>query len=296
MGDEEKIEEKVSRTSLSLRKQPMQKIYKEEEDIDTFGEEDIIKMEPLDESSDNEEYDENGSQHQESFDENEEASVSDFLEFNINVDHSKGTGENEELLDENTGLRKMKTENGLQIKEEVIDEEQTDVNTKKTFTEGPKSFKYLRANHCHTCQQNFLSESDWKTHMFAHIEARPYECHIVGCDKAFSRKDVLKGHLKSHTKERPFVCTFPGCEKTFTRNWYLKVHYESTHTGQKKEEPPVKKLEKILVCDLCDEVMEKAGDMKAHVLDKHSEFKSGVGLSGYSVKYRNEKGKLNKIP
>ena len=62
--------------------------------------------------------------------------------------------------------------------------------------------------------------------------------------------------------------------------------------GQKKEEPPVKKIEKVLSCEFCEEVTEKAAEMKTHLKDKHPEFESMPGYTGYTLKYRKENGKV----
>ena len=291
---ENKIKEedrKVPVLKMKLRENSFPVIYKEEEAEDMVTEKDV-KMEPAEDYSEEEYNDE-----QEELSDSEEGhpSVAEFLEFNINFEKDKEREEEdfdqEEMLDETTGEKKLKKEEQLDIKKEAHEQEELYQQTKKTFTEGGKSFKYVREKYCHTCHQNFNSETDWKTHMFAHIEARPFECHIVGCDKAFSRKDVLKGHIKSHSKERPFVCNFPGCEKTFTRNWYMKVHYETSHLGHKKEEPTVKKAERVLFCEFCEVVKEKAPEMKIHLKEEHPEFECMAGFNGYTVKYRNEKGK-----
>jgi len=289
--ENQKVEMKVPTLKMKLRDNNYPTIYKEEEDELLFTEDDVVKMEPMDDNSEDMEADEEDEE-EGSDSQNGHPSVTDFLEFNINFEKEKEVLEEDqdEILDEETGHKSVTSEEMLEIKKETEEQENFYQQTKKTFKEGDKSFKYVQDNHCHICHQNFTSASDWRTHMFAHAEARPFECHIVGCDKAFSRKDVLKGHIKSHSKDRPFVCNFPGCEKTFTRNWYMKVHYETSHMGQKKEEVPVKKVDKILFCELCEETREKTVDMKSHLKEEHPEFDYIAGFSGFTIKYRNENG------
>ena len=151
----------------------------------------------------------------------------------------------------------------------------SELSQRQFYKENEKCFQYEFLDFCHICNKDFSERSEWTSHMFNHLEARPFECPIVGCDKAFSRKDVLKGHIRSHSKDKAFPCTFPGCDKAFTRNWYMNVHIETAHFGYnyKKEEKT------------------SLDEMYGHPHFAHKD--AGVlGIrEGYSIKYKNQKGR-----
>ena len=50
------------------------------------------------------------------------------------------------------------------------------------------------------------------------------------------------------------------------------------------------KFNRVLFCEFCEVVKEKAPEMKIHLEEEHPEFESVAGFNGYTVKYRNEKG------
>ena len=160
------------------------------------------------------------------------------------------------------------------------------------YKENEKCFQYEFLDFCHICDQHFSERSEWTSHMFNHLEARPFECPIVGCDKAFSRKDVLKGHIRSHSKDKAFPCTFPGCDKAFTRNWYMNVHIETAHFGQRKEEKQGQgRSEKIYLCEFCEVSTDSLGKMYGHLHFAHKDFGVLGFKEGYSIKYKNQNGK-----
>ena len=161
------------------------------------------------------------------------------------------------------------------------------------YKENEKCFQYELLDYCHICDQHFSERSEWTTHMFSHLEARPFECPIVGCDKAFSRKDVLKGHIRSHSKDKAFPCTFPGCDKAFTRNWYMNVHIETAHFGGRKEEKSSSRAEKIYFCEFCEVSTDSLGKMYGHLHFAHKDFGVLGYKEGYSIKYKNQNGKAS---
>ena len=167
----------------------------------------------------------------------------------------------------------------------------SDLSQRQFYKENEKCFQYEFLDFCHICDQHFSERSDWTSHMFNHLEARPFECPIVGCDKAFSRKDVLKGHVRSHSKDKAFPCTFPGCDKAFTRNWYMNVHIETAHFGHRKEEKSSSRAEKIYFCEFCEVSTDSLGKMYGHLHFAHKDFGVLGYKEGYSIKYKNQNGK-----
>ena len=167
----------------------------------------------------------------------------------------------------------------------------SDLSQRQFYKENEKCFRYEFLDFCHICDQHFSERSDWTSHMFNHLEARPFECPIVGCDKAFSRKDVLKGHVRSHSKDKAFPCTFPGCDKAFTRNWYMNVHIETAHFGHRKEEKSSSRAEKIYFCEFCEVSTDSLGKMYGHLHFAHKDFGVLGYKEGYSIKYKNQNGK-----
>ena len=169
----------------------------------------------------------------------------------------------------------------------------SELSQRQFYKENEKCFQYEFLDFCHICNTDFSERSEWTSHMFNHLEARPFECPVVGCDKAFSRKDVLKGHIRSHSKDKAFPCTFPGCDKAFTRNWYMNVHIETAHFGYnyKKEEKASSRAEKIYFCEFCEVSSDSLDEMCGHLHFAHRD--AGVlGIKeGYSIKYKNQKGR-----
>ena len=175
--------------------------------------------------------------------------------------------------------------------DDQLDLSGSELSQRKFYKENEKCFQYEFLDFCHICNEDFPERSEWTSHMFNHLEARPFECPIVGCDKAFSRKDVLKGHIRSHSKDKAFPCTFPGCDKAFTRNWYMNVHIETAHFGYKKEEKTSSRAEKIYFCEYCDVSFDSLGQMYGHLHFAHKDLGVFGFKEGYSIKYKNQNGK-----
>jgi len=166
----------------------------------------------------------------------------------------------------------------------------SELSHRQFYKENEKCFQYEFLDFCHICNEHFNERSKWTSHMFNHLEARPFECPIVGCDKAFSRKDVLKGHIRSHSKDKAYPCTFPGCDKAFTRNWYMNVHIETAHFGNKKEEKTSSRAEKIYSCEFCDYSSDSLGQIYGHLHFAHKDIGVLGYKEGYNIKYKNQNG------
>ncbi|XP_064546358.1 serendipity locus protein H-1 [Drosophila montana] len=84
--------------------------------------------------------------------------------------------------------------------------------------------------------------------------------HCDKCARDFNSYNALKYHQYTHTKERAFQCA--SCERSFYTQSALKAH-ERTHSGIK----PYK-------CEKCDFKFRQWGDLKYHIISRHSEVKA----------------------
>lgn len=80
---------------------------------------------------------------------------------------------------------------------------------------------------CDTCNRDFLTLRELKSHQRMHNPDRPYACEL--CDKRFRQKGHRDDHMRTHTDERPFKCTY--CDRTFRQRGDLNIHMRN-HTGE----------------------------------------------------------------
>ncbi|CAH2226151.1 zinc finger 850-like [Pelobates cultripes] len=94
----------------------------------------------------------------------------------------------------------------------------------------PKQQKLAGERHfsCRHCGKTFLRSTDLAKHEKSHTEERTYACNV--CGKNFRRHTSLLIHARIHTGERPYQCT--ECGKSFVQRQHLTTH-QRTHTGEK---------------------------------------------------------------
>ncbi|KAH8413097.1 hypothetical protein KR009_007917 [Drosophila setifemur] len=80
------------------------------------------------------------------------------------------------------------------------------------------------------------------------------------CDRDFNSYNALKYHQYTHNQQRSHKCD--SCERSFYTQSALKAH-ERTHSGVK----PFK-------CEKCDFKFRQWGDLKYHIISRHSDIKA----------------------
>lgn len=159
-----------------------------------------------------------------------------------------------------------------------------DSSTRRLVSEGPPSLEERRNNcheekslNCSHCVAVFISNKEYKNHLYSHLEKEQYLCHICGlqygsrvklvvhlrfhkrgkkfsctqCSVTCSSKASLLQHLRTHSREKPFVCATCSC--AFAQLGTLKQHMR-IHTGVKP-----------FACSVCDATFAHAGDRNRHL-------------------------------
>lgn len=115
---------------------------------------------------------------------------------------------------------------------------------------------------CDQCEKTFCQKAKLTSHMNAHQGLKPFECFI--CNLQFASADRLKTHTMTHTGERPWSCEI--CNFSFRRKHELNRH-SKIHNDTER----LKLLR--LVCKLCGKLSATPADRKKHIL-KHSDLKA----------------------
>ncbi|KAJ3162859.1 hypothetical protein HDU86_003834 [Geranomyces michiganensis] len=71
----------------------------------------------------------------------------------------------------------------------------------------------------------------------AEVDARPYRCDIVNCERKFKKLNgLIAHHQAAHTSvdpedPRPFKCNVAGCDNSYKNSNGLAYHLENAHAG-----------------------------------------------------------------
>ncbi|XP_062448889.1 transcriptional repressor CTCF-like [Rhea pennata] len=113
-----------------------------------------------------------------------------------------------------------------------------------------------RPHKCPDCDMAFVTNGELVRHRrYKHTHEKPFKCSM--CDYASVAVSDLKRHICSHTGERPFQCSL--CSYASRDTYTLKRHMR-THSGEKPYE-----------CYICHDRFTQSGNMKVHILRKHTE-------------------------
>lgn len=98
----------------------------------------------------------------------------------------------------------------------------------------PLDFKVARAKlrKCETCGYKTWVLPDFRRHLVAHQDEKPFKCSYPGCNFRTKRKDSLMTHERGHDKEKAFRCKYPGCTYQTGYKCNLGIHAE-THNTEK---------------------------------------------------------------
>ena len=110
---------------------------------------------------------------------------------------------------------------------------------------------------CETCNESFITRSDFKDHIKRiHEKRKILTCKV--CDKTFTLTASLYTHLRLVHQSKSFKCE--TCEKTFATRNYLTQHIEEIHEF----------IENIFECSQCDKTFDKTFKLKNHKTCVHS--------------------------
>jgi len=81
--------------------------------------------------------------------------------------------------------------------------------------------------------RRFERKTNLLKHLLTHVEARPYVCHVAGCDQAFKQKWLLDRHGRVHQANKEVhKCPVEGCTTTCSSLYNLRNH-ELVHSETK---------------------------------------------------------------
>ena len=115
---------------------------------------------------------------------------------------------------------------------------------------GIKPFK------CDLCDAAFCEKRHLDNHhLRLHTTERPFKCDL--CNKGYLHQRELTQHMRSHDEKPTYTCD--QCMKTFTQAQYLEWHMKKFINGVCPGEYPFK-------CNVCEKKFKKKAKLNVHVL------------------------------
>ncbi|MPC07736.1 Zinc finger protein 358 [Portunus trituberculatus] len=109
---------------------------------------------------------------------------------------------------------------------------------------------------CSFCSKTFQRQSQLKSHLASHSEARPHQCQV--CGVAFKHRRNLVEHAHTHSQHPSFICAV--CGLTFKQKSNLLKH-ERTH--RKGSVPSYR-------CEVCGNRYSQSSHLKTHIRNAHN--------------------------
>lgn len=141
------------------------------------------------------------------------------------------------------------------------------------FHANPEHFQ------CQTCQRNFGSLSNLRTHItISHLPQTRFQCDV--CGKFINCKYRLTSHLKTHLSHSKstdkFPCLEKDCGKIFRSKLGLKSHNRICHNPNRDT----------FSCEICGKQLMTRTSLKDHVENTHAEkiVKIQCQLCGHYIK------------
>ncbi|XP_054152960.1 zinc finger protein 160-like [Oppia nitens] len=156
--------------------------------------------------------------------------------------------------DRKRSLRSVEEEDGDQLNEETITDDNQVINEEQSNTiNEPKKRKITRRKATQIndesvdnnskvvnctfgkCHFKCTTEDELNEHTEKlHSGDRPFVCNFSDCTFKTNRKDKLTIHTRRHTGDRPYKCEWNGCERTFISKDNLNRH-NLTHFRSKSK-------------------------------------------------------------
>ena len=136
---------------------------------------------------------------------------------------------------------------------------------------------------CEICEKCFDNKHILRKHTQAIHEGIKYACKF--CQKSFGFHENRQRHVRQvHTNIKPFQCG--QCRKFYGDSGNLKRHIRNSHLMER------------IACKICPQLCFNKGDLKKHIVEKHSEpllckvckldFKTKYGLKSHTNKNHTE--------
>ncbi|XP_050722864.1 zinc finger protein 358-like isoform X1 [Eriocheir sinensis] len=110
---------------------------------------------------------------------------------------------------------------------------------------------------CPHCSKTFLRQSQLKSHLVTHSEARPHQCTV--CGVAFKYRRNLVEHTHTHSQQPSFICAV--CGLTFKQKSNLLKHERTHRKGSKLS----------YRCKVCDSLYSQSSHLKTHMKNAHGD-------------------------
>lgn len=140
---------------------------------------------------------------------------------------------------------------------------------------------------CDYCSKKFFKKSSLASHIYLHLNTRPFPCPHDGCQKSFLSSTALATHIRfHHTRFNEYCCE--TCGKSYKQKRLLEEHVRSKHTGERIFKCDYENCEssyfsmsamrkhlkshevECATCDQCGRIFKNLSSLKAHVRLSHS--------------------------
>ncbi|XP_064098420.1 myoneurin-like [Macrobrachium nipponense] len=200
---------------------------------------------------------------------------------------SKSTTDEDKPCENVNGSKCVET---LQGHEKNTNSKGTDKNSDTKISEQTDEADELELSKngckkCPTCGKTFSRQSQLKSHLMSHSEARPFMC--TKCNMKFKYRRNLVEHSSIHDDPPSFICSVCGltfkqrsnllkherthqkvnrislqcnvCHKRYSQSAHLKTHMKNMHGDNQG-----------YVCDQCNAVLQSRSSLRRHVATVHA--------------------------